>query len=91
MSNRTEQRLLKGTETILSLDAESDLRNLSVKVLTIQDEERRRFARDLHDGVGQTLTDGQSGCRYQKSAQWHGSHGKSYRSKFLKTVKKFDN
>lgn len=36
--------------------AERDLRNLSVKVLTIQDEERRRIARDLHDGVGQTLT-----------------------------------
>jgi hypothetical protein len=27
-----------------------------MKVLTIQDEERRRIARDLHDGVGQTLT-----------------------------------
>ena len=36
--------------------AEKDLRDLSAKVLTIQDEERRRFARDLHDGVGQTLT-----------------------------------
>lgn len=36
--------------------AENHLRDLSAKVLTIQDEERRRFARDLHDGVGQTLT-----------------------------------
>jgi len=36
--------------------AEGDLRNLSAKVLRIQDEERRRFARDLHDGVGQILT-----------------------------------
>ena len=36
--------------------AERDLRNLSAKVLRIQDEERRRFARDLHDGVGQILT-----------------------------------
>lgn len=36
--------------------AERDLRNLSAKVLTIQDEERRRIARDLHDGVGQTIT-----------------------------------
>lgn len=35
--------------------AERDLRNLSAKVLSIQDEERRRIARDLHDGVGQTL------------------------------------
>ena len=36
--------------------AERDLRNLSAKVLRIQDEERRRFAGDLHDGVGQILT-----------------------------------
>jgi signal transduction histidine kinase len=36
--------------------AERDLRSLSAKVLRIQDEERRRIARDLHDGVGQTLT-----------------------------------
>jgi signal transduction histidine kinase len=36
--------------------AERNLRNLSAKVLTIQDEERRRIARDLHDGVGQTLS-----------------------------------
>ena len=35
---------------------ERELRNLSAKVLRIQDEERRRIARDLHDGVGQTLT-----------------------------------
>ena len=26
-----------------------------------------------------------------ESAQWHGCQGKSYRSKLLKTVKKFDN
>jgi signal transduction histidine kinase len=36
--------------------AERDLRNLSAKVMSIQDDERRRIARDLHDGVGQTLT-----------------------------------
>jgi two-component system, NarL family, sensor kinase len=36
--------------------AERDLRNLSARVLRIQDDERRRIARDLHDGVGQTLT-----------------------------------
>ncbi len=32
------------------------LRELSLSVLRIQDEERRRVARDLHDTVGQTLT-----------------------------------
>ena len=32
-----------------------ELRRLSSRLLTAQDEERRRFARDLHDGVGQDL------------------------------------
>jgi signal transduction histidine kinase len=35
--------------------AEGELRSLAAKVLKIQDDERRRIARDLHDGVGQTL------------------------------------
>jgi signal transduction histidine kinase len=35
---------------------EKKLRELSLSVLRIQDEERRRVARDLHDTVGQTLT-----------------------------------
>jgi len=35
---------------------EEKLRQLSLSVLRIQDEERRRVARDLHDTVGQTLT-----------------------------------
>jgi len=35
---------------------EENLRELSLSVMHIQDEERRRVARDLHDTVGQTLT-----------------------------------
>ena len=31
------------------------LRHLSVRLMTMQDEERRRIARDLHDGLGQEL------------------------------------
>ena len=35
--------------------AENVQRNLSARLLTLQDEERRRFARELHDSVGQHL------------------------------------
>ena len=33
-----------------------DLRDLSVRLLRVQDDERRRIARDLHDSTGQALT-----------------------------------
>jgi signal transduction histidine kinase len=35
--------------------ANSSLHQLSARLLQLQDEERRRFARELHDSVGQTL------------------------------------
>jgi two-component system sensor histidine kinase UhpB len=36
-------------------DANKRLRNLSKRVLTVQEEERRAISRELHDDVGQTL------------------------------------
>jgi PAS domain S-box-containing protein len=36
-------------------DSESSLRQLSLRLLQTQDEERRRIGRDLHDSVGQYL------------------------------------
>lgn len=35
--------------------AELTQRNLSARLLTLQDEERRKFARELHDSIGQHL------------------------------------
>jgi signal transduction histidine kinase len=33
-----------------------EMRTLSSRLLAVQDEERRRLARELHDGLGQELT-----------------------------------
>ena len=43
-------------EVSVHQQTEEKLRALSLRLLRIQDEERRRVARDLHDTVGQTLT-----------------------------------
>lgn len=37
-------------------ESENRLRHLSSQLLTIQEDERKEIARDLHDGVGQMLT-----------------------------------
>jgi PAS domain S-box-containing protein len=37
------------------MEAESSLRELSIQLLRLQDEERRRLGQELHDGVGQLL------------------------------------
>ncbi|HTS06218.1 MAG TPA: ATP-binding protein, partial [Candidatus Eisenbacteria bacterium] len=49
-----ESRVRQRTEELEQL--QSDLRDLSGKLLQLQDEERRKISRDLHDSAGQTLT-----------------------------------
>jgi signal transduction histidine kinase len=51
--SRTLARL--ESEIRVSETKEEQLRNLSLRLMTLQDEERRRIARELHDSAGQTL------------------------------------
>lgn len=64
LERRVEQRTEELTQALAMLqsemeirkEAESQFRQLSVRLMTLQDEERRRIARDLHDSAGQTLS-----------------------------------
>jgi PAS domain S-box-containing protein len=51
--NVLERRIAERTEELVK--ARNELRSLSARLLKTQDEERRRIARELHDGVGQLL------------------------------------
>ena len=48
-------RLLRA-ELMNRAQLETSARRLSVRLLNVQDEERRKFSRELHDSVGQLLT-----------------------------------
>jgi signal transduction histidine kinase len=63
LENRVIERTGQLTEALVRLErevferkqAEDQLRQLSVRLMSLQDEERRHIARDLHDTTGQTL------------------------------------
>ena len=52
---QTLGRFQLDTDITKRKQVEQELRVLSGRLLNLQDEERRRFARDLHDSVGQLL------------------------------------
>src|SRR6267142_2712486 len=50
------EQLLKTDVAVVQMEAlNSELAHLSNRLITAQDQERRRIARDLHDGLGQEL------------------------------------
>jgi signal transduction histidine kinase len=63
LEQRVAERTVQLSQALASVEseasvrkqAEEQLRRLSVRLMTLQDEERRRIARDLHDTTGQAL------------------------------------
>jgi signal transduction histidine kinase len=63
LERRVEERTAALSQALTRLEvevrvreqAEEQLRHLSLRLMTTQDEERRRIARELHDSAGQTL------------------------------------
>ena len=57
LQQRLETLLRQQRDLVASLEGgQADFRRLARSVWRMQEDERRRFARELHDGIGQSLT-----------------------------------
>ena len=59
------------TELVEANEAQKSLRQLSARLLQIQDEERRHIARDLHDVTGQKLAFPVYGAFWSAKPEFH--------------------
>lgn len=74
---RTERSIGVVQDITDQTQKEEELRQLSARLLRLQDEERRRIARDLHDSVSQKLLTVSLGLvELDKSAHIRSKHGK---------------
>src|SRR5450755_2479504 len=56
LSKQSRQMALEHSQMqSVILQRTAELQNLSLRLLKVQDEERRKLSRDLHDSTGQTL------------------------------------
>jgi signal transduction histidine kinase len=80
---RAEKALLKSKEHFVRLfgqahEMEKNLRQLSNKLLSVQEEERKHISRELHDEIGQALTAANVSIAMLKK---HGGHDPAFAKK----------
>ncbi|HEX3353751.1 MAG TPA: CHASE3 domain-containing protein [Terriglobales bacterium] len=73
---------LLNTELKAREQAEGSLRGLSVRLLELQDQERRKFSRELHDSLGQYLV----GVKMNLTMLGNSTPGNSYISESMKLL-----
>ena len=80
-ARRGEEGRSRGELETQVLAATTELRDLSRRLLSVQEEERRHLARELHDEIGQTLT----GLSFQLAAA-AGRNGQAALTEAIATV-----
>ena len=85
---KTEKSLGVALDITEQVRAEEELRQLSSRLLQLQDEERRRIARDLHDSVSQKLlTISLNLAQFAKSDDVRTKHGRHILADTRRTVR----